>query len=146
MTLTKAQIITTMYNTTSLNNSQSAQLVNTLLKIITSTIASSHDVMIKGFGKFQISNNNHRRVRIAKTSNHVMPEAQRVMYVKEYYKMILVLIILVPVILITLRIYFKSTPNMVATISCSWIVFCISSRSNNWWVISQRNTVQKRWQ
>ena len=78
MTLTKAQISTTISNTTSLNKSQSSQSTNTLLKIITSTLASGEDVMISGFGKFHISNNNHRRVRAAQTANYFIPEAQRV--------------------------------------------------------------------
>ena len=78
MTLNKAQISTTIYNTTSLNKSQSAHLINTLLEIITSTLASGEDVMISGFGKFHIRNNNPRRVRSTQTANHVTPEAQRV--------------------------------------------------------------------
>ena len=52
MTLTKAQIITTIYSTTFLNKSQSAQSIKTLLKIIISTLTSGEDVMISGFGKF----------------------------------------------------------------------------------------------
>ena len=78
MTLNKAHLINTMYSSTTLNKSQSAQLIETLLTIIKSTLASGEDVMISGFGKFHIMNNDQRRVRTIQTANQVIPEAQRV--------------------------------------------------------------------
>ena len=77
MTLTKAQIITTIHNTISLNSAQLAQLVETPKEIITSTLSVGEDLMISGFVKFQISNNNHKRVRTTQTANHLLPEVQR---------------------------------------------------------------------
>lgn len=78
MTLIKAHIITTIYNTTYLNKSQSAKTIETLLEIIKSTLASGEDVMISKFGKFHVKNNNLKRGKTSQTANQLTPKEQRV--------------------------------------------------------------------
>lgn len=77
MTLIKSHIITTIYNTTYLNKSQSAKTIETLLEIIKSTLASGEDVMISRFGKFHIKNNKLKRGKTTQTANQLTPKAQR---------------------------------------------------------------------
>jgi nucleoid DNA-binding protein len=52
MTLTKSDIISTVSNHLGLSKVKSAQMAESLLKIIKQTLANGEDVLISGFGKF----------------------------------------------------------------------------------------------
>jgi integration host factor subunit alpha len=54
MTLTKADITDGLYNITDLKRPQAKRAVETFLEIIKSILESGEDVLISGFGKFQV--------------------------------------------------------------------------------------------
>ena len=53
-TLTKMALITAIQTQNGYSLNKSSDIVETLLEIIKSTLESSEDVMISGFGKFQV--------------------------------------------------------------------------------------------
>jgi len=52
MTLTKANIIDSVYNNTDLNRTQATKAIENLLETIKSTLGNGEDVLISGSGKF----------------------------------------------------------------------------------------------
>ncbi len=83
MTLTKEHIMDSIYNQCGHSKRRSADLVESLLEIIKSTLASGEDVMISGFGKFCVRDKKERRgVRNPKTGEDMMLRARRVVVFK----------------------------------------------------------------
>jgi len=83
MTLTKEHIIDSIYNQCGHSKKRSADLVESLLEIIKSTLASGEDVMISGFGKFCVRDKRKRKgVRNPKTGGDMMLRARRVVVFK----------------------------------------------------------------
>jgi integration host factor subunit alpha len=60
MTLTIIQTIASVQNQTGFSKNRSSEIIETLLEIIKSRLASGEDVMISGFGKFCIQEKNER--------------------------------------------------------------------------------------
>ena len=82
MTLTKADIIETVYSELDLSKNRSTELVEQLLEIIKHTLASGDDVMISGFGKFQVQNKRQRRGRNPATGESMMLSPRKVVTFK----------------------------------------------------------------
>ncbi|MBW1766533.1 MAG: integration host factor subunit alpha [Deltaproteobacteria bacterium] len=78
MTLTKEHIIDKIYNQCGHSKRRSADLVESLLEIIKSTLASGEDVLISGFGKFCVRDKGKRRGRNPQTGEDKMLDARRV--------------------------------------------------------------------
>jgi integration host factor subunit alpha len=81
-TLTKADIISLIQTENGYSLKKSAELVETFLEIIKRTLESGEDVMISGFGKFQIKD---KRVRIGRnpaTGDDMILPARRVVTFK----------------------------------------------------------------
>ena len=78
MTLTKDFIIDSIRKNCGLVKTQSAEMFETLLEIITSTLESGEDVLISGFGKFCVKDKNQRRGRNPQTGSDLMLDARRV--------------------------------------------------------------------
>jgi integration host factor subunit alpha len=57
-------------------------MVETLLEIIKSTLASGENVMISGFGKFEVKSKKERRGRNPATGEDAMVSARRVVRFK----------------------------------------------------------------
>jgi integration host factor subunit alpha len=57
-------------------------MVESLIEIIKSTLESGENVLISGFGKFCVKDNNERRGRNAQTGEDKMLEARRVVIFK----------------------------------------------------------------
>jgi integration host factor subunit alpha len=72
MTLTKAQIVETIARQNGFPKNQSTRIVETLLEIIKSRLASAEDVMISGFGKFCVKNKKERKGRNPATGEDMM--------------------------------------------------------------------------
>ena len=72
MTLTKAQIIKAIAENNGYTTKQSAEVVETLLAIIKSTLKSGEDVMISGFGKFCVKKKRERKGRNPATGETMM--------------------------------------------------------------------------
>jgi len=52
MTLTKADLVDTIYNQLDVPKTKSTQVVESLIEIIKKSLESGEDILISGFGKF----------------------------------------------------------------------------------------------
>jgi integration host factor subunit alpha len=82
MTLTKVQIVEAVHNQTGFPKNRSSEIVETLLEIIKSTLASGEDVMISGFGKFRVKEKKERKGRNPATGEDMMMAPRRVVTFK----------------------------------------------------------------
>ena len=80
--LTKIQIVESIQNQTGFTKNKSLEIVETLLEIIKSTLASGEDVMISGFGKFCVNEKKKRKGRNPATGEDMMLEAMKVVTFK----------------------------------------------------------------
>jgi len=78
MTLTKADIIDSLYNGTDLTKVQSVELVDALIEIMKSTLENGEDILITGFGKFCVKEKKRRKGRNPQTGRELMLDARRV--------------------------------------------------------------------
>lgn len=82
MTLTKSQLIDAIAAGNGFTRHKAIDTVETVLKIIKSTLASGDDVLISGFGKFQVKEKAERRGRNPATGEDLMFEARKVVTFK----------------------------------------------------------------
>ena len=61
MTLTKDHIINSIHNHLDLPRKKSIELVESVLEIIKTSLANGEDVLISGFGKFNVKEKSERR-------------------------------------------------------------------------------------
>jgi len=78
MTLTKIQIVESIQNQTSFSKNRSLEILETLLEIIKSTLASGEDVLVSGFGKFCVKEKRERKGRNPATGEDLMLEPRKV--------------------------------------------------------------------
>jgi integration host factor subunit alpha len=77
-TLTKEQLIEAVCNNGGHAKRTSTAMVESLLELIKSTLASGEDVLISGFGKFCVKGKSERRGRNPATGNDLILEARRI--------------------------------------------------------------------
>ena len=82
MTLTKVQIVESVQNQTGFPKNKSSEIVETLLEIIKSTLASGEDVLVSGFGKFSVKRKNERKGRNPATGEDLMLAPRKVVTFK----------------------------------------------------------------
>jgi integration host factor subunit alpha len=82
MTLTKADIIDSLYNSTELSKDRSSELIEALLEIIKQKLEQGEDVLISSFGKFYVKEKNPRRGRNPQTGEDLMLGERRVVIFK----------------------------------------------------------------
>ncbi len=82
MTLTKSNITDSIYQNTDFNKAKSIQACETLLEIMKSTLESGEDLLISGFGKFEVKDKNQRKGRNPATGNDLILGARRVVTFK----------------------------------------------------------------
>ena len=82
MTLTKARIVESIQNELDFPKNQSAEIIETLLELIKSTLESGEDVLISGFGKFCVNEKHERRGRNPATGGEMMLKPRRVVTFK----------------------------------------------------------------
>ena len=82
MTLTKADLIDSIYNRLDLPKKKSSQLVDSLLEIIKKTLENGEDALITGFGKFCGKDKRKRRGRNPHTREDIMLGERRVVTFK----------------------------------------------------------------
>ena len=80
--LTKAVIVESVHNQLGLPKKDCVEMVEALLEIIKSTLASGEDVLISGFGKFRVKNKKERRGRDPATGEDKILSARRVVTFK----------------------------------------------------------------
>ena len=82
MTLIKAQIVESIADQNGLPKSQSSEIVELLLEIIKSCLASGDDVLISGFGKFSVNEKKGRKGRNPATGEDMMLRPRKVVTFK----------------------------------------------------------------
>jgi integration host factor subunit alpha len=82
MTLTKFQIAESVQNQTGFPKNKSSEIVETLLEIIKSALASGEDVLVSGFGKFSVKEKNERKGRNPASGEDMMLAKRRVVTFK----------------------------------------------------------------
>ncbi len=80
--LTKADIIAAIQTENGYTLKKSTDIVETLLKIIKSTVESGEDLMVSGFGKFCVKDKRERRGRNPAIGDDLMLPARRVVTFK----------------------------------------------------------------
>jgi len=80
--LTKEKIIDSIYNQVGLSKSQSRIVVEKLLEIIKRTIEDGENILISGFGKFEVKKKAARRGRNPQTTKDLRLRARRVVVFK----------------------------------------------------------------
>jgi integration host factor subunit alpha len=78
MTLTKTDIVTSIYNQCGLPKLKSDQLVETILETMKGALESGENVLLSGFGRFSVRDKGARRGRNPATGDDLMLEARRV--------------------------------------------------------------------
>ena len=82
MALTKADIVEAIQKETGFTRHQSIELIETLLETIKSKLASGEDVLVTGFGKFNVNEKRERRGRNPATGEDMMLAPRRVVTFK----------------------------------------------------------------
>ncbi len=77
MALTKLEIIERVSEAVNLSGSEAKDTVEELLEIIKSTLATGEDIMISGFGRFQVNEKSARKGRNPATGNEMMLEGRK---------------------------------------------------------------------
>ena len=81
-TLTKADIISSIQTKNGYSREKSTEIVETLLEIIKHALESREDVLISGFGKFQVKDKKERIGRNPATGEDKILPARRVVTFK----------------------------------------------------------------
>ena len=81
-TLTRTEIIASFQNKNGYSARKSSEILETLLDLITQTLESGEDVMISGFGKFQVRNKRERKGRNPATMEDMILPARKVVTFK----------------------------------------------------------------
>lgn len=82
MTLTKSMIINVIAEQNGFTRLQSTEIVETILELIKSTLATGDDVLISGFGKFCVKDKLERKGRNPATGEDMMLGPKRVVTFK----------------------------------------------------------------
>ena len=82
MTITKSHIADSIYNNCGLSKAKATQAFETTLEIIKSTLESGQDILISGFGKFEVKDKHTRKGRNPQTGKDLMLDARRVITFK----------------------------------------------------------------
>ena len=83
MTLTKVDIINKVYATNpKMTKIQAREAVETILRIIKSSLENGEDVLLSGFGKFNVKAKSARKGRNPKTGESIMLDARKVVTFK----------------------------------------------------------------
>jgi integration host factor subunit alpha len=78
MSLTKAGLVNRLYTSKNLSKTESAQAVESLLKIIKDCLEAGENVLISGFGKFSVKDKRARRGRNPHTGEDLVLAPRRV--------------------------------------------------------------------
>jgi integration host factor subunit alpha len=83
MTLTKADLVQKVYkNHDNLTKAQATQAVEALLSTMKNCLSKGEDLLISGFGKFNVKDKNARRGRNPQTGEELILEPRRVITFK----------------------------------------------------------------
>ena len=78
MSLTKADLIDSIYKNLDLSKRRSTAVIESLLDIMKDTLESGEDMLISGFGKFCVKDKSERRGRNPQTGAKIKIKAKKV--------------------------------------------------------------------
>jgi integration host factor subunit alpha len=78
MTLTKENLVQSLYDQVGLSKQQSKALVDKVFELIKKSLESGEDVLVSGFGKFSVRSKAPRRGRNPSTGEDLTLDARRV--------------------------------------------------------------------
>ena len=87
MTLTKSDFIEEISEHLNLSPTQAKSVLETLLETMKSTLASGEDLMLSGFGKFQVNDKAPRKGRNPATGEDLILDKRRVVTFKSSGKL-----------------------------------------------------------
>ncbi|MBU4237536.1 MAG: integration host factor subunit alpha [Proteobacteria bacterium] len=83
MTLTKAELVQQIYKLHPiLSKTQAAESIEAFLRISKNTLINGSDLLLSGFGKFNVKDKNSRRGRNPQTGEELTLDARRVITFK----------------------------------------------------------------
>ena len=82
MTLTKADLVQQVYQRNVLTKKQATEAVETFLRISKDSLIEGSDLLLSGFGKFNVRDKRHRRGRNPQTGDELILDARRVVTFK----------------------------------------------------------------
>ena len=82
MTLTKMDIVEKISETLDLSGAEAKDTVEEMLEIIKFTLASGNDIMVSGFGKFQVNEKAPRKGRNPATGETMMLGGRKIVTFK----------------------------------------------------------------
>ena len=83
MTLTKAELVQQIYKLhPTLSKTQAAESIEAFLRISKNTLINGSDLLLSGFGKFNVKDKNSRRGRNPQTGDELTLDARRVITFK----------------------------------------------------------------
>ena len=82
MTTTKSDLIHAVAESNGFAQNKSVEIIETLLELVKTKLASGEDVLISGFGKFCVKKKRERRGRNPATGENMMLAARRVVSFK----------------------------------------------------------------
>jgi len=83
MTLTKAELVQHIYkNHPTLSKTQATELMEAFLRISKNTLSNGSDLLLSGFGKFNVRDKDSRRGRNPQTGDTLILDARRVITFK----------------------------------------------------------------
>lgn len=82
MTLTKNDIVETIHTELEFPKSQAVDIIEILLETMKATMTNGEDIMISGFGKFNVKEKNERKGRNPATGENMILEKRRVVTFK----------------------------------------------------------------
>ena len=82
MTLTKSYIVQEVYKNHDLTKAEATEAVESFLRLSKATLIKGSDLLISGFGKFNVREKNSRRGRNPQTGEDLTLESRRVVTFK----------------------------------------------------------------
>ena len=82
MPLTKSDLVESIYHTGGFLKSDAVRAFETTVELIKGTLSSGENVLISGFGKFEIKEKNKRKGRNPQTGDDLMLRPRRVIRFK----------------------------------------------------------------
>ncbi|MBU0486049.1 MAG: integration host factor subunit alpha [Proteobacteria bacterium] len=82
MTLTKADLVQNVYQNHNLTKAQAAEAVEAFLLIAKDCLKNEEDLLISGFGKFNVKKKSARRGRNPQTGEELILDARKVVTFK----------------------------------------------------------------
>jgi integration host factor subunit alpha len=78
MALTKVEMVNSIADQIGYTKNQASELVEILLELMKSSLESGDDVLISGFGKFQVKEKKERKGRNPATGNDMMLKPRKI--------------------------------------------------------------------